>query len=114
MTARLHLVSPSPLRGGGKRRAAAKGEGPARTVGLDGRAATSDHRQPEDMLAFLFAREAQLEADLAEVRRELAAQRRRYAEQHRLRIFPSFDVLRRLFAPRDPVGVGAARTRALA
>jgi hypothetical protein len=58
-----------------------------------------DHRCPEDMLGFLFTREAQLQRELAEVRQALAEQRVRYSNAHQLRIFVSVDCLRRRFGP---------------
>ncbi len=60
-----------------------------------------DTRKPEDMLGYLFAREAQLAAEMAEVRRALNAQRIRYSRSHDLRIYAGLDTLRRLFGPRS-------------
>jgi hypothetical protein len=60
----------------------------------------ADHRASEDMLAFLFAREAQLTAELAEVRRQQIEQRKRYADHHRLRMYPGMETLRDLYGPR--------------
>lgn len=56
-----------------------------------------DPRKPEDLLAFLFTRERQLQQELADVRRQLDAQRIRYSDQHKLQIRVSLDNLRRLF-----------------
>lgn len=52
---------------------------------------------PEGELALLFRREAALLGDLADVRRDLVVQRRRYGTKHNLLILPGLDTLRRLF-----------------
>lgn len=61
--------------------------------------APDDIRAPEDMLGFLFAREAQLAAELAAVQRDLDVQRIRYSDAHRLVVRAGLDTLRRLFGP---------------
>lgn len=82
MSARLHVVAP---------------------------AKDADQRAPEDMLGFLFAREAQLIAELGEVRRDLDVHRIRYSDAHCLIIRASLNTLRELFGPRaEPVGGMAA------
>lgn len=59
-----------------------------------------DPRQPEDMLGFLFARERQLQAELADVRAQLDVHRIRYSKAHNLRVFAGIDTLRGLFGPK--------------
>jgi hypothetical protein len=58
-----------------------------------------DQRQPEDMLGFLFTREAVLRGDLADVERQIAEQRARFAAKHRLCIRPRVEQLRSQFGP---------------
>lgn len=52
---------------------------------------------PETRLRALFRREARLERELLEVRRGIGAERKRYAERHKLGFFPTVDRLRGLF-----------------
>jgi hypothetical protein len=60
-----------------------------------------DQREPEQVIAGLFAREAQLLADLAAVRAQLPEQRIRYAAKHGLTMMlPGIDRLRELFGVR--------------
>lgn len=64
-----------------------------------------DPREPEQVLAFLFAREAGLLADLVTVRSQLPEQRVRYAAKHGLTIMlPSINRLRELFGPNPGAG----------
>jgi hypothetical protein len=60
---------------------------------------TADVRSPEDMLGFLFAREHQLQRELAEVRRQLAIHRERFAAKHDLMALPRVELLRTRFGP---------------
>lgn len=59
--------------------------------------AVHDPRQPEDVLPNLFATEAALTRQLADVRRSILEERRRYGAKHGLLMLPSYDTLRRLF-----------------
>jgi hypothetical protein len=61
--------------------------------------AVHDPRDPDQELASLFAREAELLADLAKVRAGLPAARDRYAAKHGLTLMlPGIDRLRQLFS----------------
>jgi hypothetical protein len=60
-----------------------------------------DPRKPEDVLGFLFTREAALAEELASVRAAIDAQRRRYADAHKLCIRPRVERLRAQFGPRS-------------
>lgn len=63
-------------------------------------ASTSAAVDPEDQLTALFAWEAQLQRQLADVQAALPAARRRYAEANGHIVFPSVATLRERFAPK--------------
>lgn len=63
-----------------------------------------DVRTPEDMLGFLFAREDHLQRELADVRRQLAVHRERYASVHDLMALPRIELLRTRYGPQPEGG----------
>jgi hypothetical protein len=67
-------------------------------------AAVVDVRDPEDMLGFLFAREHQLQRELAEVGRQLSIHRERFAAKHDLMALPRVELLRTRFGPQPGAG----------